>query len=165
MTEIEELKQEIQRLSAENLRLRGLLESHGISWQPIQKLSHPVDIVAERKRRIGLFMKLFCARMDFYAERWESKDGRKGYSPACSNRWKPVCPKRRQKGIKCHECPEHAWIPFTEETACRHLTGQDERGRAFVAGTYALLENSTCKFLVFDFDDHDGSSCHWKEEA
>ena len=165
MTEIEQLRQEIQRLSAENLRLKDLLKSHGISWQPIQEASHLLDNVAEQKRRIGLFIKLFCARMDFYAERWESNDGRKGYSPACSNRWKQVCPKRQQKGIKCHECPERAWLPFTEETAYRHLIGQDERGRSFVAGTYALLENSTCKFLVFDFDDHDGSSCHWKEEA
>ena len=185
MTEIEQLKEEIERLTAENKRLKGLLDSHGICWQPVQVLTtpadglaptqerdttdlrrlKPVDTVAEKARRIGLFMKLFCARRDFYAERWEGRDGRKGYAPVCGNRWKPVCPKRTQKGIKCHECKEHAWIPFTEDVAYRHLVGQDERGKPFVAGTYALLEDSSCKFLVFDFDDHDGSNLPWQEEA
>lgn len=159
------MQQEIERLSAENLRLKGLLTAHGISWQSECASLPPVDIAMEKERRIALFMKLFCARRDFYAERWEGKDGRKGYAPACSNRWKPICPKRTQKGIKCHECPEHAWIPFTEEVAYRHLVGQDERGKPFVAGTYALLEDSSCKFLVFDFDDHDGSSLPWQEET
>ena len=165
MTELEWLRQENQRLIAENTHLKGLLTSHGISFQFPKEQRKPVDATAEKERRIQLFMKLFCARKDFYAERWESKDGRKGYSPACRNRWLPTCPKKRQKGIKCHECSQHDWIPFTSETAYLHLTGQDARGKAFVAGTYALLENSTCKFLVFDFDDHDGSSCHWQEEA
>ena len=34
-----------------------------------------------------------------------------------------------------------------------------------MAGMYALQADSTCKFLVFDFDDHDGANCHWQEEA
>ena len=50
-------------------------------------------------------------------------------------------------------------------TAYKHLVGWDERGKTFVAGTYALLEDSSCKFLVFDFDDHDGSHINWQEEA
>lgn len=50
-------------------------------------------------------------------------------------------------------------------TAYKHLVGRDERGKIFVAGTYALLEDSSCKFLVFDFDDHDGSHINWQEEA
>ena len=155
MTELDWLRQENQRLIAENTHLKGLLTSHGISFQFPKEQRKPVDTTAEKERRIQLFMKLFCARKDFYAERWESKDGRKGYSPACRNRWLPTCPKKRQKGIKCPECSQHDWIPFTPETAYHHLTGQDGRGKAFVAGTYALLEDSTCKFLVFDFDDTD----------
>ena len=165
MKSYEELQQEIWRLSAENLRLKDLLTTHGISWQSECASLPPVDIAMEKERRIALFMKLFCARKDFYAERWKGKDGRKGYAPACSNRWKPICPKRTQKGIKCHGCSEHAWIPFTEEVAYRHLVGQDERGKPFVAGTYALLEDSSCKFLVFDFDDHDGSNLPWQADA
>ena len=99
MTEIEQLKGEIERLTAENKRLKGLLDSHGISWQPVQMLTNPMDglvsathtdvlvrgrsqdttlspppqerdatalprptpmdTVAEKSRRISLFMKLF----------------------------------------------------------------------------------------------------------
>ena len=143
MTEIERLKEEVERLTAENKRLKGLLDSHNISWQPVQvsamhtdvlvrgrsqdvmlspppqesdatvlRQPMPMDTAAEKARRISLFMKLFCARKDFYAERWEGRDGRKGYAPACSNRWKPICPKRTQKGIKCHECPEPHGYPL-----------------------------------------------------
>ena len=164
LKEIESLRQENERLLAEVERLRGLLKSHGIPYEPKPEPPRYVDSAAEAKRRVNLFMKLFCARRDFYAERWESKDGRAGYSPVCSNRWTPICPKKT-RGIKCHECNKQAWVPFTESVAYKHLVGQDERGRPYVVGTYALLEDSTCKFLVFDFDDHDGSHVAWQEEA
>lgn len=168
MMEIERLRQEIERLNAENLRLKDLLKKHGISSEPSEPITEPtriIDAASEKERRIGLFMRLFCARKEFYAERWESKDGRTGYALACSNRWKPICPKKKDRNIKCYECPEHAWLPLSETVAYRHLVGQDDRGKPFVAGTYALLEDSSCKFLVFDFDDHDGSHLPWKEEA
>ena len=64
-----------------------------------------------------------------------------------------------------HLYARRAWIPLTENVAYKHLVGKDECGRAFVAGTYTLLSDSTCKFLVFDFDDHDGSRMIWKDEA
>ena len=164
LKEIELLRRENERLLAENERLKGLLKSHGILYEPKPEPPRCIDSAAEAKRRINLFMKLFCARRDFYAERWESKDGRAGYSPVCSNRWKPICPEKA-RGIKCHECDKQDWAPFSESVAYKHLVGQDERGKPYVAGTYALLEDSTCKFLVFDFDDHDSSHVAWKEEA
>jgi hypothetical protein len=150
------VERENGRLLAANERLKGLLKSHGIPYEPKPEPPRCIDSAAEAKRRIDMFMKLFCARRDFYAERWESKEGRTGYSPVCSNRWKPICPKK-VRGIKCHECDKQDWVPFSESVAYKHLVGQDERGKPYVAGTYALLEDSTCKFLVFDFDDHDGS--------
>ena len=167
MTELEWLRQENRRLVRENLHLRTMLSEHGIAWQEQEqiKTAVPMDKTAEETRRIQLFMKLFVARRDVYAKRWETKDERKGYSPVCGNFWQDVCPKRWRKPIKCHECSAHAWLSFTEKVARQHLLGQDEKGKAFVAGTYALLEDSTCKFLVFDFDDHDGSACPWQEEA
>ena len=168
MDEVEWLRKENQRLLAENARLKGLLHAHGISCSnpPAAVGSVPKEHAAgEQERRIRLFMKLFCGRKDIYAKRWESKDGRKGYSPVCGNLWKPVCPKKARKPVKCSECGAHAWEPFTERVAYNHLVGRDERGTPFVAGTYALLEDSGCNFLVFDFDDHDGASVAWQEEA
>ena len=165
MTGIELLRKENERLIAENTYLKKLLDNNGISYEYTPKQPELVDTTSEIKRRIKLFMKPFCARTEFYAERWENKEGRSGYAPACGNRWTFVCPKKKDKSVKCYECDNKAWIPFTEDVAYKHLVGKDERSRAFVAGTYTLLSDSTCKFLVFDFDNHDGSRMIWKDEA
>lgn len=167
MTELEWLRQENRRLARENLHLRTMLNEHGIVWQEkidVQPVA-TLDKQAEEQRRIQLFMNLFVARREVYAKRWETAEGRRGYSPVCANFWQDVCPKRLRKPVKCHECNAHKWQPFTELVARQHLLGTDEKGKSFVAGTYALLEDSTCKFLVFDFDDHDGSACYWQDEA
>jgi hypothetical protein len=167
VTELEWLRQENRRLAKENLHLRTMLNEYGIAWQEKMEVrpAAVMDKQAEEQRRINLFMKLFVARRDVYAKRWETTEGRKGYSPVCVNFWQDVCPKRLRKPIKCNECNAHKWQPFTEQAARQHLLGTDEKGKSFVAGTYALLEDSTCKFLVFDFDDHDGSACYWQDEA
>ena len=144
-----------------------MLNEHGIAWQEKMEVrpAAVMDKQAEEQRRINLFMKLFVARRDVYAKRWETTEGRKGYSPVCANFWQDVCPKRLRKPVKCHACSAHKWQPFNEHVARQHLLGTDENAKSFVAGTYALLEDSTCKFLVFDFDDHDGSACNWQDEA
>ncbi|WP_143035175.1 TOTE conflict system archaeo-eukaryotic primase domain-containing protein [Selenomonas ruminantium] len=154
-------------MAKENLHLRTMLNEHGIAWQEKMEVrpAAVMDKQAEEQRRINLFMKLFVARRDVYAKRWETTEGRKGYSPVCANFWQDVCPKRLRKPVKCNECNAHKWQPFTEQEARQHLLGTDEKGKSFVAGTYALLEDSTCKFLAFDFDDHDGSACYWQDEA
>ena len=162
MTELEWLRQENRRLAKENLHLRTMLNEHGINWQEKEEVQPAavIDKRAEEQRRIQLFIKLFVARRDVYAKRWETTEGRKGYSPVCANFWQDVCPKRLRKPVKCHACSAHKWQPFNEHVARQHLLGTDENAKSFVAGTYALLEDSTCKFLVFDFDDHDGSACN-----
>ena len=167
MTELEWLRQENRRLAKENLHLRTMLNEHGINWQEKEEVQPAavIDKRAEEQRRIQLFIKLFVARRDVYAKRWETTEGRKGYSPVCANFWQDVCPKRLRKPVKCHACSAHKWQPFNEHVARQHLLGTDENAKSFVAGTYALLEDSTCKFLVFDFDDHDGSACNWQDEA
>lgn len=42
-------------------------------------------------QKIALYRSLFRGREDAYAAGYLRKDGRMGYSPACSNAWKPVC--------------------------------------------------------------------------
>ena len=42
--------------------------------------------------KINLFMSLFRGREDVYAKKWQSKEGKSGYSPVCMNEWsKGVC--------------------------------------------------------------------------
>lgn len=120
MTEIELLRKENERLIAENTYLKKLLDNNGISYEYTPKQAEIVDTASEINRRIKLFMKLFCARTEFYAERWENKEGRSGYAPACGNRWTFVCPKKKDKSVKCYECENNAWIPLTEDVAYKH---------------------------------------------
>ena len=74
-------REELNRLLAENRRLRELLAEHGIAWQPRDPATTP-----ERLARLGtdekvkLFVALFRGREDVYPIRWESKSGKSGYS-------------------------------------------------------------------------------------
>jgi hypothetical protein len=61
----------------------------------------------------------------------ESKNKKKGYSPACSNEGiHGVCNKPR---IKCVECPNQAFLPVTPEAILDHLQGRQ------VIGVYPML--------------------------
>lgn len=52
-----------------------------------------------KEEKLRLYMSLFKGREDVYAKRWESREGKKGYTPVCANEWKPgICNK---KLVKC----------------------------------------------------------------
>jgi superfamily II DNA or RNA helicase len=104
--------------------------------------------------KVALFRRLFAGRNEVFPVRWENaKTGRSGYAPACANEWvKGVCGKPQ---VKCGECPNHAFIPVSDEVIERHLRGEHRMqrlGAGFVAGVYPLLPDETCWFLVADFD-------------
>lgn len=106
----DDLKREIEQLRAENAELKALLHAHGIALSTAKTSAEPAihtdEAVTKRSPladKVSLFMSLLQGRPDVYARRWESKDGRAGYSPVCRNEWKPgVCLK--PKG-KCTDCP------------------------------------------------------------
>lgn len=82
---------ELERLRAENARLRAVLEAHGIDFQ--RSLAEPVALQSEASRlstddKVALFRRLFQGRTDVYPVRWQSKAGKSGYSPACANEWR-----------------------------------------------------------------------------
>ncbi len=109
--------------------------------------------------KIALFRSLFRGREDVYPIRFESKKtGRSGYQPACANEWvRGLCEKPR---IKCADCPNRCFLPVTDEVIRWHLSGSDNRGRNFVVGVYAMLQDECCHFLAVDFDRQD-----WREDA
>ncbi len=106
-----DLIDELTRLRAENARLGGLLEAHGIAWrEPL-----PTDLRAvspsplSTSEKVALFGRLFRGRTDVYPVRWEGKAGKSGYSPACANEWRAgVCEKPR---VKCAECGHRLLVP------------------------------------------------------
>jgi hypothetical protein len=89
---------EMQRLREENVRLRGLLQEHGIQIPAVQSTTViPVTTnalpsahisVLKAEQRIALFRSLFHGRDDVYAVRWENTDGRSGYMPRADRDWK-----------------------------------------------------------------------------
>jgi len=87
---------------------------------------------------VALFRSLFRGRDDVYAVRWEGRNGKAGYSPACRKVWG-------------HSFPHHPdqpkeYFPLTDQVIHDHLTGK------ITAGVYPLLADETCWFLAADFD-------------
>ena len=147
---------ELERLRAENARLRAVLDAHGIDFQ--RSLAEPVapqQSEASRLRtdeKVALFRRLFQGRTDVYPVRWQSKAGKSGYSPACANEWRPgICEKPR---IKCSDCGHRLLIPLSDQIIYDHLAGRH------TIGVYPLLADDTCYFLAVDFDDAD-----WREDT
>ncbi|MDE2367381.1 MAG: DEAD/DEAH box helicase family protein [Burkholderiales bacterium] len=147
---------ELTALRAENARLVGLLEAHGIQWRPEAATAATTVIAPSRlslDEKVALFGRLFQGRSDVYPVRWEGKtSGKSGYSPACANEWRPgVCEKPR---IKCGDCGNRELIPLSDGVLFKHLAGDH------TIGAYPLLADDSCNFLAVDFDDAD-----WRQDA
>lgn len=97
------------------------------------------------------FFSMFWGREDVYAKR--GRNG--GYFPQCDNRWNDnFCPKQRGEKAFCDECENKKWKKLELKDIIAHLLGKREDG-SDVIGVYPLLPDGTCRFLVFDFDNHD----------
>jgi len=157
----QDLVRELARLKTENIRLAGLLDTHGIAWRHIAPETTPDTSPANAsdttaslttQEKVALFRRLFRGRCDVYPVRWESKTGKSGYAPACANEWRPgICEKPR---VKCGVCEHRALIPVTGQTVFDHLAGRH------TVGVYPLLIDDTCHFLAVDFDD-----AEWREDV
>jgi len=173
---LRELEAYVQRLEAENRRLRAELSKGTAPTRdsPLEEASANYSLQSEShlnqddqnqvnpqlastllspEAKIRLFRTRFAGRTDLYARRWESRDGsKKGYSPVCANEWREgICKKPK---IRCHECHHRAFEPVTDEVIRKHLTGVE------VVGLYALDTQSRCQFIVVDFD-HDS----WRDDT
>ena len=153
MTAQEELKNRLEQLEAECARLREE------NTQLRERLSLPSDAAAQSapadstacldqaspaSEKIELFQQLFCGREDVYPLRWENRQGKSGYSPACANEWDRVlCGKPR---VKCAQCKNRQFLPLTGEVIHDHLSGKH------TIGVYPILKDESCWFLVADFD-------------
>lgn len=104
------------------------------------------------EQKIAIFRGLFRGRADIFANRWQNKQGRSGYSVACNNEWvQGICHKPR---IKCQDCNHRQFTELNDQIIYRHLAGQQ------VVGLYPLMHDNTCYFLAADFDKGP-----WQEEV
>ena len=138
--ELSELKYQLRQRHQKELRL--LTETATVTQQ------------SYTKDKINLFRDLFKGREDVYPKRFvNSKTGKSGYAPVCSNEWKPgVCEKPR---IKCTDCQYRSFLPVNDQVISNHLAGVDNhrnQSADFVIGIYPLMIDDRCWFLAVDFD-------------
>ena len=98
---------------------------------------------------------MFWGRQDVYAKRSVNKEtGKAAYYPQCNNFWTSVCHKKIKDGINCKDCKNRSYKKLTKYDILNHLQG-NAYNSSDVIGVYPLLNNGTCRFMVFDFDNHD----------
>ena len=143
--EREALFQDLTKLKHQSLQQQSLA-------QPITGAT--VTQQSSSKDKVKLFRDLFKGREDVYPKRFvNSKTGKSGYSPVCSNEWKPnVCEKPR---VKCGDCQYRSFLPVSNQVIIKHLAGNDNvrnQPADFVIGVYPLMQDERCWFLAIDFD-------------
>jgi superfamily II DNA or RNA helicase len=125
----------------------NLHDKDHININNMKENSTKINMNSSPEEKISLFISLFAGRKDVYAHRWESKTGKTGYSPVCTNEWvKSLCEKPK---VKCFNCKNRTFAELTESVIKDHLMGNE------VIGVYPMLLDETCKFLVIDFDGRD----------
>ncbi|HHV61445.1 MAG TPA: hypothetical protein GXX51_02245 [Firmicutes bacterium] len=163
--EFARLREENLRLRQENARLRALLgllkDEESLSCNSAPTMAAPaganqiafmVTNHSSPEAKIALFRSLFRGKEDVYAARWEGKNGKSGYSPACKNEWdRAFCGKPK---VKCAECEYRQFLPLTDQVIYDHLAGKR------TVGIYPLLPDETCWFLAADFD-----KASWQEDV
>lgn len=159
------LEQRIAELEKENAYLKSLLNNAGIFFahQPDTEEKYEEN---QGKRIISKteftdtdandFFSMFWGRTDVYSKRTIVKStGAANYYPQCSKIWKYGCPKKIDKSKRCSECNNPSFVKLGKEQIIEHLKGKSEDGTDMVIGVYPLLTDDTCRFIVYDFDNHE----------
>ncbi|MFY3791490.1 TOTE conflict system archaeo-eukaryotic primase domain-containing protein [Ureibacillus sp. MALMAid1270] len=145
--QLQKALQECNRLKQENMQLRAILHLNNISLSSPSTLKSNELVKSKTQKiqeRIQIFNELFKGRTDVYAKRYETNNGKSGYTPACKFEWqKPICQK---PAIKCSECSHRTLLPLTDQVIYDHLVGKH------TIGLYPLLQNEKSWFLAVDFD-------------
>lgn len=154
----------------ENQILKNLLDNAGISYvnelQRFRNLESVEEYDINQGNRIihpdyisddmaVKFYTYFWGRQDVYARRYEKKGTEEaGYFPQCHNFWSDNCPKKRKQKISCKDCSYREYKQLGKKDILAHLRGNSYNA-SDVIGVYPLLPNGTCRFLVYDFDNHE----------
>lgn len=162
----ESLRRLVRLLEYENRLLKEKLKKENIPYDEVNPFEETMDNVEEYDPDQGerivnppyiteemaqKFFAMFWGREDVYAKR--GKNG--GYFPQCDNRWDAkLCSKQRGEKAFCDECENTKWTQLNVKKIIAHLLGYKEDG-SDVIGVYPLLSNGMCRFIVFDFDNHE----------
>lgn len=165
MKSITELEKRIQYLEKENQYLKHLLADVGISYsiKNIDDSGNEYDLnqgarilprnITETDAKI--FFSMFWGRTDVYSRRTIKKStGEVNYYTQCYNFWKNGCPRMTGSKIKCRDCQKQSYKELKKEQIIDHLKGYS-KDATDVIGIFPLLPDDTCRFIVFDFDNHE----------
>ena len=164
MDKLQVLKDRVEFLEKENEYLKSLLDKAEISYEGIghalvdlyepdqgARIIHR-DITSEDANK---FFSMFWGRTDVYSKRTIKKStGEVNYYTQCYNFWRNGCPRMSGSKIKCQDCEKQAYKKLERKQIIAHLKGEAEDATD-VIGVYPLLEDETCRFIVFDFDNHE----------
>lgn len=184
MQSIQELQNKVNSLEKENQYLKSLLTSAGIPYESFSNTENDSLYDPDQGARIirkeittddaNRFFSMFWGRTDVYSKRTIKKStGEVNYYTQCHNFWKQGCPRVSGSKIKCQDCGRQAYKKLGIEQIMTHLNGVAEDA-SDVIGIYPLLEDNTCRFIVFDFDNHEkdaekndfaNTDEAWKEEV
>jgi superfamily II DNA or RNA helicase len=144
MGDLAALRSRIAELEADNAHLLGMLkiskqESRRPGAAPTVMFDAAPGTVTGQSpaaEKVAFYAKLFRARGDVHAVRWDSdRTGRGGWMPAVQGGFR--------KGVRP---ADRRYLPLTEEVVTRHLSGELE------IGLYPLLDDDRCHWLAADFD-------------
>lgn len=163
------LQKQLNNLQLENQVLKNILDKAGLSYQnelaSIRETDTKEDFDPEQGKRIvhpkeitgrmaKLFFSFFWGRTDVYAKRNVNKNGEAAYYPQCDNFWSDNCHRKLNTHIDCKDCKYCSYTRLDLSTILMHLRGNSYAAKD-VMGVYPLLDDGTCRFLVFDFDNHE----------
>ena len=169
MENISQLQKQLNDLQLENQILKNILDKAGLSYhkelsafrqseikedydlEQGKRIIHPQTIT---EKMANQFFGMFWGRQDVYAKRSVNKEtGKAAYYPQCNNFWTNVCHKKIKDGVSCRDCKNRSYKTITKKDILNHLQG-NVYNATDVIGVYPLLSNGTCRFMVFDFDNH-----------
>lgn len=163
------LQKQLNNLQLENQILKDILDQAGVPYRSVldnmKRTEKKEDYDPEQGKRIvppkeitekmaNQFFAMFWGRQDVYAKRIVNKIGEAAYYPQCDNFWSDVCHRKLKTHIGCKDCDHCSYTRLKVSNILAHLRGTSYNA-SDVIGVYPLLSNGTCRFLVFDFDNHD----------
>lgn len=130
--------------------------------EQIKKLQYEINVLKQKlindsnkekstftlEQKLEIFMDYFKGRDDVYPYLSINNNNPnvKYYIPACVNEWKKgVC--NKTMGKLCKACQYRENKPISKDTIKNHI--YDNK----TIGIYPMLEDETCYFIAFDFDD------------
>ena len=148
MTQLIQVFYESVNLEEQDINAINEINQLDIRYAQLKKEEENIKSQLSLEQRVEIYMSYFRGRDDVYPYLSINKNNPniKYYIPACVNEWKVgVC--NKTMGKPCKTCQYKELKPINYDVIKNHIYNNK------TIGIYPLLEDETCYFLAFDFDD------------